>query len=245
MLLDEFFKQVSSYVQKVRNTQDPAIEAAAGLVLDTLRRGHRTFVFGSGHSNLLTEEIVDRAGQLPIFSPIFVACLLPTDYPYRRTALMERISGIAAAALDSIPVEKGDTIILISTSGRNHVPVEMALEARQRGLSVIALTSMEFSTHVASRHSSGKRLYELADIVIDSCSPKGDAVVAVPGTSARIGPLSTILGGTILHALSCEVCELMLDLGMTPPVLVSGNVDGGEEYDEKIPESFKGFVGQL
>ena len=106
MLMDEFFEQVSAHVQKVRNTQGPAIEAAALLVLDTLKLGHRTFVFGSGHSNLLTEEIVLRAGELPIFSPIFVAGLLPTDYPYHRSGLMERISGIATAALDSIPVEK-------------------------------------------------------------------------------------------------------------------------------------------
>jgi uncharacterized phosphosugar-binding protein len=245
MLMDEFFDQVSAYVQKVRNTQGPAIEAAALLVLDTLKLGHRTFVFGSGHSNLLTEEIVLRAGELPIFSPIFVAGLLPTDYPYHRGGLMERISGIAAAALDSIPVEKRDTLIVISTSGRNAVPVEMALEARQRGLRVIALTSVEFSSQVTSRHQSGKRLYELADIVIDSCSPQGDAVVRIPGTHDKIGPLSTILGGTILHALSCKICDLILDLGMTPPVLVSGNIDDAEEYDEKSVESFKEFIRHL
>jgi uncharacterized phosphosugar-binding protein len=245
MLMDEFFDQVSAYVQKVRNTQTPAIEAAARLVLDTLKLGRRTFVFGSGHSNLLTLEIVFRAGELPIFTPIFVAGLLPTDYPYHRGGLMERISGIAAAALDSIPVEKGDTIIVISNSGRNHVPIEMALEARQRGLKVIALTSVEFSSQVASRHPSGKRLFELADIVIDNCSPPGDAVLPVPGTRARIGPLSTILGGTILHALSCKICDLILDLGLTPPVLVSANADGLEDHNQKVAESLNELMGQL
>jgi uncharacterized phosphosugar-binding protein len=157
---------------------------------------------------------------------------------------MERIPGIAAAALDSISMEKRDTIITISTFGRNHVPIEMALEAVQRGLTVIALTSVEFSSQVVSRHPSGKRLYELADIVIDNCSPVGDAVVVVPGTRARNGPLSTIPGGTILHALSCKICDLILGLGLTPPAYVSANDDDTEEYGEKIVKSFKERIGR-
>jgi uncharacterized phosphosugar-binding protein len=244
MLMEEFLGQVSASVQKVSETQGPAIEAAAHLILDTLKARHRIFVFGSGHSNLLTEEIVYRAGELPIYSPIFVAGLLPTDYPYHRGGIMERTSGIADSVMDSIPVKKGDTIIVISNSGRNHVPVEMALGARQRGLGVIALTSVEFSSQVASRHPSGKKLYELADVVLDNCAPHGDAAVVVPGARGRIGPLSTILGSVILHALSCKICDLVLELGLTPAVCLSANVSEAELRPLKIAESFEEFVGQ-
>jgi uncharacterized phosphosugar-binding protein len=244
MLMEEFFEQVSASVQEVSETQGPAIEAAAHLILETLKGGHRIFVFGSGHSNLLTQEIVLRAGELPIYSPIFVAGLLPTDYPYHRSGIMERTSGIADSVMDSIPVKKGDTMIVISNSGRNHVPVEMALGARQRGLKVIALTSVEFSSQVASRHPSGKRLFELADIVLDNCSPHGDAAVVVPGARGNIGPLSTILGSAILHALSCKICDLVLNLGLTPAVWLSANVDDAELRPPKIAESFEEFVGQ-
>jgi uncharacterized phosphosugar-binding protein len=245
MLTEEFLEQVTTRVEKVIETQGPAIEAAARLILETLKRGHRTFLFGSGHSNLLTEEMVYRAGEVAIYTPILVGGLLPTDYPYHRGAFMERTSGIAASVLDSIPVQEGDTIIVISNSGRNHVPVEMALGARQRGLKVIALTSVEFSAQVPSRHPSGKKLYELADIVLDSCAPHGDASVAVPGARAKIGPLSTILGATILHALSCKICDLVLAMGLTPAVCLSANVAEAETRPIKIAESLEEFTGRV
>jgi len=244
MLMEEFFEQVSTQLEKVSETQGAAIEAAARLILDTLRGGHRIFVFGSGHSNLLTSEIVYRAGEVPIYTPIFVGGLLPTDYPYHRGALLERTSGIAASVLDSIPVKEGDAILVISNSGRNHVPVEMALGARARGLKVIALTSLGFSSQVPSRHPSGKKLYELADVVLDNCAPHGDAAVEVPGARGRIGPLSTILGATILHALSCKVCDLVLEMGLTPAVCLSANVGEGGGRPIKIAESLEEFVGQ-
>ncbi len=244
MLMEQFFEQVSATLRAVQETQGPAIEAAAHLIIDTLKARNRIFVFGSGHSNLLTEEIVYRAGEVPIYTPIFVAGLLPTDYPYHRGGLMERTSGIADSVMDSIPVKKGDAIIAISNSGRNHVPVEMALGARQRGLKVIALTSVEFSSQVPSRHPSGKKLYELADVVLDNCAPHGDASIAVPGARGGIGPLSTILGSTILHALSCKVCDLVLAEGLTPAVCLSANVAEAELRPIKIAESFEEFVGK-
>jgi len=239
MLIDQFFRQVAALTEKVRMTQVSAIEASARLIVDALEARRRTFVFGSGHSNVLTQEVVLRAGELAIFNPLFVAGLMPTDYPYIRSAFMERISGVAAAVLETTPVEGGDIIVIISTSGRNHVPIEMALEAKKRGLRVIALTSVEFSSQFEPRHPSGKKLFEIADVVIDSCCPPGDGSVEVPGIPAKIGPVSTILGAVILHAISCRICDLLLERGLTPPIFRSGNVDGASEYDKQIRKYYE------
>jgi uncharacterized phosphosugar-binding protein len=242
MLSEDFFAKLTTYLKRVPETQSEAIRDAARLIVRAMNAGRRTFVFGSGHSNLLTQEVCFRAGGLPIFNPIFVAGLLPTDYPYLRGGLMERVSGIAAAALDTIPVAADDVIVIVSNSGRNHVPIEMAIEARLRRMQIIALTSIDFSSQVSSRHPSGKKLFELSDVVLDNGCPPGDAVVDVPGIPARLGPLSTIVGAAILHALSCEITDLLIEQGVPPPVLMSGNVHGADEYAREILHRYRDLL---
>ena len=242
MLTATCFSQVADHVEKVRESQRTSFPAAALLLVDTIAAKGRTFVFGSGHSNLLIQECCLRAGGLRIYNPIFIAGLLPTDYPYLRCGLMKRISGIAAAALDTARIRKGDTIIVISNSGRNHVPIEMAMESRKRGLQVIVLTSVSFSSPSQSRHPSGRRLYELANVVLDNCCTCWRCRCRRSWCSAKIGPLSTIIGAVMLHALSCQVAEILIERGLRPPVFASGNVDGGDEYAKEIVESYRELI---
>lgn len=226
-------------LDRIETEQTEPIDAAARAIVRAMDAGSRTFVFGSGHSNLLAADVFNRAGGMPIFNPIFVPGLLPTDLPPLRGTLLERTSGIARAVLDTSPLRRGDVLIVISNSGRNHVPVEMALEAKDRGATVIALTSLEMSSESAPRHASGKRLFEIADIVLDNCCPPGDGSVDVPGIPARVGPVSTVLGSVVLHMVVCRITELLIETGKTPPVFISGNVDGGEEYGKNIMDEYK------
>jgi uncharacterized phosphosugar-binding protein len=127
---------------------------------------------------------------------------------------------------------------VISNSGRNPEPIEVAMDARKKGVSVIVLTSMEHTRKVTSRHSSGKKLFELGDVVIDSHVPAGDASMSYPGLLPKAGALSTVLGATILNAVMVEAIQYMLDHGFEPPVLMSANLDGSEDFNAKVIERY-------
>ena len=233
-LYDDYFEAAAARLTALREQSALSIDAAADLLVRALRDGRRTFVFGSGHSALLALDVCVRAGTLATFNPLVVPGLLPSDYPYLRGALLERVSGIAAPVLDTTGVAAGDCLIVISNSGRNAVPVEMAMEARTRGLSVIAVTGLETATAEPSRHPSGQRLHELADVVIDTHTPYGDAALTVDGLPTAVGPLSTVLGSLALHALSVSVADKLLEAGEVPPVLASGNVAGGGQHSMDV-----------
>ncbi len=242
MLRTDYFKALRERLDWVESSQGEALSKAASMILEAVERRHRTFLFGSGHSNLLVQEVCMRAGGLPFFNPLFVAGLQPTDYPYLRCGFFERVPGLASAVLDTAPLKAGEVLIVISNSGRNCVPIEMAMEARERGIKTIALTSVAFSGSQPSRHPSGKHLMDVVDLVIDNGCPPGDGTVAVSGTPARVGPLSTVIGGALLNALVCEVTDQMLAIGQKPPVLMSGNADGWEEHYEEAVRNYQDLM---
>lgn len=233
-LYDDYFDAAGAGLQQLRALSATSIADAADLLVRVHRDGRRIHVFGSGHSALLALDICVRAGALATFNPLMVPGLLPSDYPHLRSSSLERISGIAAAVLDTAAVSAGDCMIVISNSGRNAVPVEMAIESHARGLSVIAVTGLATATVEASRHSSGRRLHELADVVIDTHTPYGDAAVTAEGLPVPVGPLSTVLGSAALHALSVSFVDRLLALGEAPPVLASGNVDGSARHNVDV-----------
>ena len=230
-LYDDYFDEAVRRIAALREQAATSIAAAAELLVRAHQDHRRVFVFGSGHSALLALDVCVRAGTLATFNPVVVPGLLPSDYPYLRSTLLERVSGIAAPVLQTIGVATGDVLIVISNSGRNAVPVEMAMEARDRGLSVVAVTGLETASAEPSRHTSGKRLHELADVVIDTHTPYGDAALTVDGLPAALGPLSTVLGSLALHAVSVSVAAKLLAAGEVPPVLASGNIDGSGQHN--------------
>ncbi|MHB8508877.1 MAG: sugar isomerase domain-containing protein [Candidatus Dormibacteria bacterium] len=244
-LYERFFVDLAARLERLRTSQRGPIQQAAQLIVERTVDARRTFVFGSGHSNLVTMEACGRAGGLPVFNPLLISGLLPTDQPFARTALLERVSGVAAAALDTAPVTAGDLMLIISNSGRNHVPVEMAIEAKQRGLGVVAITSLEFSTDVPSRHPSGKRLFEVADVVIDNCAPVADGMTAFAGARARIGPFSTIGGAAVMHGLACEIVDRLMARGLPSPVYISGNADNADDYNRQIFSTYAHLITYL
>ena len=154
---------------------------------------------------------------------------------------LERVEGYSQALIKLHRVEEKDTVLVISNSGRNAVPVEMCLAAKAKGAKVIAMTSMQHSTGCTSRHSSGKKMYEIADVTIDNHVEPGDAAFPIEGLDTPIGPTSSIVGITIAQALVCQVVDNLVKAGIEPPVFKSSNVDGGDALNEHLYETYYGY----
>lgn len=223
---------------RLRDTQSDAIRQAATLVADAISAGHCVFSFGASHSFMLTEELVYRTGGLMLINPIVPHGMNLLVRPLTLTSQLERLEGLGRVLLEGSPATAGDVLLIASTSGRNAVALDMALAARDRGVKTIGITSLEYSRGVTSRHSSGKRLFELVDLVIDNCAPKGDAAVSFEGFEQKSGPLSTVLGCAVVNALACEVVQQLLDRGVEPPVFVSANLDGADERNARLLEQY-------
>lgn len=228
-------------VEKLRDTQQQAIEAAARLVADGFLAEKRFFVSGSGHSHMLAEELYGRAGGLAFVTPILTSELTLTEHPTKSSHL-ERLSGYAAILGELYGISEGDVVLIASNSGRNAYPVELALYAREHGAKVIAVTSVAHSAASPSRAPCGKRLMELADVVIDNCGVLGDACLTVEGVSSPMMATSTITAALIAQALSVLTAQYIRAAGAQVPVFSSFNADGAtsrnEEYFQKYTRMY-------
>lgn len=238
---ERFFDSLHSKMQEVLDHELDNIDAAAQLMADSCLKGGRIYVFGSGHSHLIAEEMYIRAGGLALVHAILPPEMMLHSIPTTKSTALERLEGYAPAIIDLYHVEAKDTIMVISNSGRNAASVEMCLAAKEKGASVVALTSMKHSTSCTSRHSSGKKMYEVADVVIDNCAEIGDASFMLEGFDVPIGPTSDAVGVAIAQAITCEVVDKMLKAGVTPPVFCSSNVDGGDERNAELFAKYYGY----
>ncbi|MDR0447680.1 MAG: SIS domain-containing protein [Treponema sp.] len=238
MLALDFCKRIAEGVETIKNTQMDAITRAAVEIAARLEKGGILNVFGSGHSHVLAEEVYARAGGL-IQARAIVPHELTVDLEMEKSTLMERTDGLAEIVLATHKIRNCDALIIVSNSGRNAVPVQMAQIARNRVIFTVALTNLAHSRSVSSRDKSGKKLYELCDIVLDNCGPVGDALVPVPGKDYSIAPVSSIFGAVILEMLVCCIIETMISHGTEPLILKSGNLDGSDEYNLRAIEQMK------
>ena len=236
MLALEFYDRIIKGFEKIKNTQMDGISKAAAEIAKRLEKGGILYVFGSGHSHVLAEEIYLRAGGL-IQAKAIVPHELTVDLDMQKSTLMERTDGLAEIIFATNKLRNCDVLIIASNSGRNAVPVQMALGAKTRGIFTIALTNLEHSKGVTSRDKSGKKLYELCDIVLDTCGPIGDALVPVPEKDYSIAPASTIFGAMVIEMLVCSITETMIANGTEPLIMKSGNLDGSDEYNLKAKET--------
>jgi uncharacterized phosphosugar-binding protein len=227
----QYLQSAREALDKLIDTQLPQIQSAARLLADTVIRGGSIFSFGASHSFIITEELVYRTGGLMLVNPIYPHGMNLSVRPLTLTSQLERVVGLGRELLANSPAKTGDALILASTSGRNAVAIDMALLAREKGIQTIAITSLATSDAVNSRHPSGKKLAELADVVIDNAAPYGDAAVEIPGCRQKVGPLSSVTGCAIANALVTETVQLLVQRGMTPPVFMSANLDGGDAFN--------------
>lgn len=245
MAFTEYINGLLAVLNRIKGEQAVQIKQAGQMVADSLAAGGVVQAFGTGHSHLIAEEAFFRAGGIAAVNPILDERLIFLKGALESTRA-EQESGLAHSLIAEEEIGAEDIAIIISNSGRNAAPIEMALEMKAHGISVIAITNLQQSRASTPRHHSGKRLYELADVTIDSCVPAGDALLELPGLETRIGASSTIAGAAIINSIIIEAVAELLRRGERVPVLPSANVEGvTEDALNEILSRYKGRIKYL
>ncbi|WP_371579254.1 SIS domain-containing protein [Streptomyces sp. NBC_01314] len=236
---ERFLDAAIGLLQRVRDEDGEAVAAAGEMIADTVADGGRLFAFGAGHSSLPAQDLVYRAGGLALMNLLAVPGTVGVDVlPATLGSALERVDGLATAVLDTSPLRAGDLLVVISLSGRNALPVEMAAHARERGVKVIGVTSVAYATQTTSRHSSGTFLKDHCDLVLDSKIAVGDATLTLDTIPAPFAPASTVVTSAILQSVMATAAASLADRGIDPPLLRSGNVDGGLDWNDRVMREY-------
>ncbi|HVU18870.1 MAG TPA: sugar isomerase domain-containing protein [Candidatus Didemnitutus sp.] len=234
---DNFFDHAQRALQEARERNGPTLRKLGAIIGDSVARGGVIHTFGSGHSEIISREIIGRAGGLVCVSGIydttggFIENLV--GYGTKLAERYDRAHGL----------REDETLIAISNSGKNSSPIEVALYGRQKKMTVVALTSVAMAKTVATVHPEGKKLHEVADYTLDNGCPPGDAIIEIsPGVKA--GPLSTIVGAMLLNLLSLEVTDWLVAHGHVPPVLRSQNLPGAIEHNRELGRKYHGRLSR-
>jgi len=227
---EKFRERIAGVVGKIWETQLGKIQQASEVMAQTIARDGLVHMFGSGHSGLPVQDMFPRYGAYPGFRPLMDMRLMWTNVigsgGAKGLLWLERREGYAQVLFENEPIRKGDVMLVFSHGGLNAVGIEVLMEARKRGLATVAVTSMDNYGKRPASHSSGKRLADVADIVIDNCTPAEDALVSIEGWNAPVAAGSTVAFITIGMAIVAEVAARLAKKGKTPPVFVSPNVQG-------------------
>ncbi|RLP92619.1 sugar isomerase domain-containing protein [Micromonospora sp. BL4] len=239
----DYVEVITKAIERVSTTQGDRVAQAADLLTATLQAGGVIQAFGCGHSEALAMEIAGRAGGLVPTNRIALRDIVlyggePTSV--LSDPQLERTPGIAHRLYDLAPIKPDDAFVIASNSGVNGAVVEMAHLVKQRGHALIAITSVEHSTRVESRHDSGLKLADLADVVLDNGAPYGDA--SLDYGNGAVGAVSSITAALLAQQIVTEVVARLLALNVTPPVYLSDNVPGGREHNRHIEARYAGRI---
>lgn len=237
MLIDKYFLAVEALANQIKETQRENIAKAALLIADSVKSGGAVHVHDTGH--IINAEMIGRAGGLMLMKQLNYS--FNVDNPVRvrnRDGIQMHREGFARYVLSASNVLPGDVMIIGSVSGKSLAVVDLALAAKEIGVKLIVLTSVEYSSNVESDHSSGKRLFELGDVVLDNCAPIGDAMMQVDRLEPKICPASGISAALIMWAITAATVEKLLEHGVTPSIYKSANYPGGIEYNEKLLKGY-------
>lgn len=240
MIFEEYYGKLTDILEDVKNTQGEKIMAAAELVAETIKNDGIIYIFGCGHSHLIGLDCFYRAGGL-----VNVSAMLDTDLMLHngaaKSSKMEKMSGIAESVFERYCLTENDILIVVSTSGKNAVPVEMAKVAAKNGIKNISVVSSAYFED----KTEGEKLYEISDIYIDNCVPHGDAVMDITGTDVKMGSVSTVASSFILQAVLLEAAENAAKSGKKVPIYMSGNIEGGADYNKALIKEYMPRIKHL
>ena len=241
MLLDTYNQYVDELIAKVRTTQRENIITAGKIMADTIAEGKCIHIHDTGH--IINSELVNRGGGLFALRS-FKYELTWLDPVRERDRGEERgipnsMEGFAEYAVRASNIHAGDLVIIGSVSGRSEYVVDLALTCKKYGCKVIAMTSLEYSSSVPSRHSSGLRLFECADVVLDNCAPVAEGMIPVEGIEAPFAAASGLTATYIMWSACAVTIEELLARGITPSVYKSANFPGGEEYNDELEKRYQ------
>jgi len=243
-------RRAIAMLQEFLNRESQHIETAATWCAESIIGGGLVHLFGTGHSRMAVEEMFPRYGSFAGFNPIVeLSMTFHTEVVgangQRQAMFIERQEGLAEVILSNFHFRPTDTFIVISHSGTTAVPIEVALGAKKRGMKVIALTGVDHSKATPSGHSSGTRLLDHADLVIDLGTPVGDAMIYLDGLPTPVGPGSTVTGVAAINEIKVRVAELLVAAGKPPAVLTSASVVGPERSQQLFRTAYDEHARRL
>lgn len=233
----DYMNKMDELLKKAYETNKETIKVLARLVADNIKNDKIIHTFGTGHSHMIGIEIFGRAGGLGNVNALLDPDVL-TSNGAQRSCAIEKLSGLADIIYDSYKINIGDIMIIASNSGRNAVPIEMAMRCKKEGVTTIAITNVTQSSQATSRHASGKRLFECVDYILDNCVPAGDTLLDYNGI--QTGPSTSIVGMYLINTVVSEALKICSEEGIKPYVFQSQNVDGFD--NDSIYEKYDGRV---
>lgn len=241
MLGKEYYDQLLLTQGRIFDTQYENIEKAAGRISQSLLNDGILHVFGIGHSFLTSKEAFFRKGGLVPVNPLYDADLIGPFGGVNKIIALESVQDFAKIIFEGYDVRKGEVLIQFSITGVSPLTVEINLEAQRRGLYTIAITNVNYGMHFDPKHSSGKRLCEVADLVIDNCGIVGDAMVDVPGSDGKFkaGAPATISALLIWYMIYMEIIEDYCEAGVEPPIILPTTIPGAEERNNRFFAKYK------
>ena len=239
-----YLKNIIDLLEKLESTQEEVIEQVSAVCADCIYNGGLLYFFGTGHSHMVCEEPFYRAGGLACVYPILETDLMLHEGASKSSGY-ERLEGLGNIVIANTGLGKGDILFIASNSGRNCAVIDAALEAKKRGAITVAITSMNHTTQVSSRHSSSLNLYQVCDYVLDNGGVAGDASVQLPGLSQNIAPTSSVIDLTLVNLIMVNIVERLLEKGMNPPLFMSSNSDGGDKANKSVLEVYRERIPSL
>jgi uncharacterized phosphosugar-binding protein len=248
-LTEEYLKKCGDIIEKVRK-QEAEILKAAKLFADTILAGRMVHVFGSGHSRIMVEELWPRYGSFPGFNPIVELSLTYHNSVVgangqRQAMFLENVSGLAERILRNFNLSDKDSALVVSSSGCNIVPIEMAECFQKSGVKVVALVTKDHLKGSTSKRKDGKKLSDFADLVLDSGAPVGDSMIRIPGLDTPVSPGSTVGGVVIVNAIKAETAKLLTEAGKPPKVLTAAVLVGAEKAAALFESAYDEHSGRL
>lgn len=242
--MSKYYKKISSLLDVVYRKQSKNITSAAKLMATTIKNDGLIYVFGSGHSHMIIEELFYRAGGLANVRPIFIEPLMLHKGAVTST-LLESKANFVQSHLKDYKIRSRDLMIVVSNSGRNSTNIDVAIWAKSKGVKVIVLTSLAYTHSAKPTHPTKKYLYNYGDVVIDNNVPSGDAILSNPKLNTKFAPVSTAVNMIIADSIVAEAIELSLKNNIKPSVFLSGNIEGGKEYNQTLIKRYAKRVPPL